>query len=134
MRIAGRRDLLLCLCLPPFASLFDASCCPPSLSLSLPFWVILVLRTGGFNPAPLLGYLPHPAALSVQFRGSQWAAFPGRGGGCVGEGGGGWAVIVSAGSDVIGLPRLDLPLPLLPPSPPALSIHLTPSPGSIRIN
>lgn len=46
----------------------------------------------------------------------------------------GWTVIVSAGSDAIGLPRLDLPLPLLPPSPPALSIHLTPSPGSIRIN
>ena len=71
----------------PFSLMSLAVC--RSLSLSLPFWVILVLQTGGFNPAPLLLCLPHPAALCVQFRGSQWAGFPGRGGGCVGEGGGG---------------------------------------------
>lgn len=40
-----------------------------SLSLSLPFSIILVPGTGDFNPAPLLLCLPHPAPFCDQFRG-----------------------------------------------------------------
>lgn len=80
-----------------------------------------------------------PSVTSSGWGTSQWAGFPGKGGGFVGVGG--ETVIALASSDAIGLPRPGppwssppRPVLLLLPSPPPLSIHLTPSPRPLRIN
>lgn len=91
----------ICFCLLTSLAVYQ------SLSLSLPFCVILVPRTGGVNPAPLFPSL-HTQLSSLSGSGADpsWAGFPGRGGGCVRMGEGRGTVIVLASSDAIGLPRL----------------------------
>ena len=90
MEWGSRRGLLICLCPSPFVSVSDVPCCLLSLSVSLPFWVILVPWTVGFNPAPFRLCLPCPAAFSAQFRGRQSVGwFPRkRRGLCLGGGSG----------------------------------------------
>ena len=125
MERGSRRDLLICLSPSPFVSVSDVPCRLLSLSLSLPFWVIWFL--GLWASTQLLSIcVSHALLPSLPSSGadSQQAGFPGRGGGCVWEEGVGWTVIVLAGSDAIGSPRLDSPglpapsfHPLLLPSP-----------------
>lgn len=79
-----------------------------------------------------------PSVTSSGWGTSQWAGFPGKGGGFVGVGGSGETVIALASSDAIGLPRPGPPWSSPPPPcppPPSLSsstLHsshsLSPSP------